>query len=209
MTVQPTESILIVDFGSQVTQLIARRIRETGVYCEIAPFNAAEEAFERLGPRGIIFSGGPSSVTWEDSPRAPQVMFDGGLPLLGICYGQQTLHQQLGGKVVTSNQKEFGRAFIEIVAPSALFDGLWHVGEKHQLNAIRKAAGRALMADLAGEVTARSGEQAVRMLGDEVFQAGHRLLHALETTAAPRDRETEAEKAKRRSAERFGQKASA
>ena len=133
MTVQPTESILIVDFGSQVTQLSARRIRETGVYCEIAPFNAAEEAFERLGPRGIIFSGGPSSVTWEDSPRAPQVMFDGGLPLLGICYGQQTLHQQLGGKVVTSNQKEFGRAFIEIVAPSALFDGLWHVGEKHQV----------------------------------------------------------------------------
>ncbi len=72
MTVQPTESILIVDFGSQVTQLIARRIRETGVYCEIAPFNAAEEAFDRLDPKGIIFSGGPASVTWEDSPRAPQ-----------------------------------------------------------------------------------------------------------------------------------------
>jgi len=133
MTVQPTESILIVDFGSQVTQLIARRIRETGVYCEIAPFNAAEEAFERLGPKGIIFSGGPASVTWQDSPRAPQVLFDSGLPLLAICYGQQTLHQQLGGRVVTSDQKEFGRAFIEIVAQSALFDGLWHVGEKHQV----------------------------------------------------------------------------
>ena len=133
MTVQPTESILIVDFGSQVTQLIARRIRETGVYCEIAPFNAAEEAFERLDPKGIIFSGGPASVTWEDSPRAPQVLFDSGLPLLAICYGQQTLHQQLGGRVVTSDQKEFGRAFIEIVAPSALFDGLWQVGEKHQV----------------------------------------------------------------------------
>ena len=133
MTVQPAETILIVDFGSQVTQLIARRIREAGVYCEIAPFNAAEEAFERLGPKGIIFSGGPSSVTWEDSPRAPQSLFDSGLPLLGICYGQQTLHQQLGGKVVTSDQKEFGRAFIEVVAPSALFDGLWQVGEKHQV----------------------------------------------------------------------------
>src|SRR5690349_8433878 len=133
MTVQPTESILIVDFGSQVTQLIARRIREAGVYCEIAPFNAAEEAFERLEPKGIIFSGGPSSVTWEDSPRAPQSLFDSGLPLLAICYGQQTLHQQLGGKVVTSDQKEFGRAFIEIVAPSALFDGLWKVGETHQV----------------------------------------------------------------------------
>src|SRR5215203_1586561 len=115
MTVQPTESILIVDFGSQVTQLIARRIRETGVYCEIAPFNAAEEAFERLGPKGIIFSGGPASVTWQDSPRAPQVLFDSGFPLLAICYGQQTLHQQLGGRVVTSDQKEFGRAFIEVV----------------------------------------------------------------------------------------------
>lgn len=133
MTVQPTETILIVDFGSQVTQLIARRIREAGVYCEIAPFNAAEETFHRLQPRGIIFSGGPSSVTWEDSPRAPQVLFDSGLPLLGICYGQQTLHQQLGGKVVTSDSKEFGRTFIEVVAPSALFDGLWQVGERHQV----------------------------------------------------------------------------
>src|SRR4051812_107708 len=133
MTVQPTESILIVDFGSQVTQLIARRIREAGVYSEIAPFNAAEDAFHRLQPKGIVFSGGPASVTSEDSPRAPQAVFDGGLPLLGICYGQQTLHQQLGGQVVASDQREFGRAFIEVVAPSALFDGLWDVGETHQV----------------------------------------------------------------------------
>ena len=133
MTVHPTESILIIDFGSQVTQLIARRVREAGVYSEIAPFNAAEEAFNRLQPQGVIFSGGPASVTDEGSPRAPQVMFDSGVPLLAICYGQQTLHQQLGGKVVTSNQKEFGRAFIDIVSPSALFDGLWTVGEKHQV----------------------------------------------------------------------------
>ena len=133
MTVQPAEAILIVDFGSQVTQLIARRVREAGVYCEIAPFNSAEEAFERLAPKGIIFSGGPSSVTWEDSPRAPQILFDSGLPLLGICYGQQTLHQQLGGRVVSSDNREFGRAFINVVAPSALFDGLWNVGESHQV----------------------------------------------------------------------------
>ena len=126
-------SILIVDFGSQVTQLIARRVREAGVYCEIAPFNSAEEAFHRLQPKGIIFSGGPSSVTWEDSPRAPQILFDSGVPLLGICYGQQTLHQQLGGRVVSSDNREFGRAFIEVVAPSALFDGLWQVGESHQV----------------------------------------------------------------------------
>jgi GMP synthase (glutamine-hydrolysing) len=133
MTVQPTESILIIDFGSQVTQLIARRIREAGVYSEIAPFNAAEEAFERLQPKGVIFSGGPASVTEAESPRAPQILFDSGVPLLGICYGQQTLHQQLGGKVVSSDQREFGRAFIEIVAPSQLFDGLWNIGERHQV----------------------------------------------------------------------------
>src|ERR1041385_5594191 len=133
MPVHPTESILIIDFGSQVTQLIARRIREAGVYSEIVPFNAAAEAFERMQPKGVIFSGGPSSVMWDEAPRAPQNVFDSEVPLLGICYGQQTLHQQLGGKVVASDQREFGRAFIDIVAPSALFDGLWQVGEKHQV----------------------------------------------------------------------------
>jgi GMP synthase (glutamine-hydrolysing) len=133
MTVQPTQSILIIDFGSQVTQLIARRIREAGVYSEIVPFNAAAEAFDRMKPKGVVFSGGPQSVMWENSPRAPQNVFDSGIPLLGICYGQQTLHQQLGGRVVASDQKEFGRAFIDIVAPSALFDGLWKVGDKHQV----------------------------------------------------------------------------
>jgi len=133
MTIQPSDTILIVDFGSQVTQLIARRVREAGVYSEIAPFNGAAEAFERLKPKGIILSGGPSSVTWEDSPRAPQHFFDTGLPILAICYGQQTMAQQLGGVVATSDNKEFGRAFIEVVADSALFDGLWQVGEKHQV----------------------------------------------------------------------------
>ncbi|HKX88131.1 MAG TPA: GMP synthase (glutamine-hydrolyzing), partial [Sphingopyxis sp.] len=120
MTVHPTDSILIIDFGSQVTQLIARRIREAGVYSEIAPFSDADEAFDRLKPKGLILSGGPSSVTEAGSPRAPQLLFDSGVPLLAICYGQQALHQQLGGKVVASDQREFGRAFIEVVAPSAL-----------------------------------------------------------------------------------------
>ena len=133
MTVQPNESILIVDFGSQVTQLIARRVREAGVYCEIAPFNASAEAFERLKPKGIIFSGGPSSVMWEDSPRAPQHFFDTGLPILAICYGQQTMAHQLGGVVAASDNREFGRAFIEVVGDSALFDGLWNIGESHQV----------------------------------------------------------------------------
>src|SRR3954447_26118171 len=83
----PSDTILIVDFGSQVTQLIARRVREAGVYSEIVPFSAAEEAFHRMQPKGIIFSGGPASVTEHESPRAPQVLFDSGLPLLAICYG--------------------------------------------------------------------------------------------------------------------------
>ena len=133
MTVQPQDSILIVDFGSQVTQLIARRVREAGVYCEIAPFNAADEAFERLKPKGIILSGGPQSVHWEDSPRAPQHFFDRGLPILGICYGQQAMAEQLGGRVAPGDSSEFGRAFIDIVDESALFDGLWKVGESHQV----------------------------------------------------------------------------
>ncbi|MEO8546919.1 MAG: glutamine-hydrolyzing GMP synthase, partial [Sphingomicrobium sp.] len=127
------ETILIVDFGSQVTQLIARRVREAGVYSEIAPFNAAGEAFDRLKPKGIILSGGPSSVMWDDSPRAPQHLFDAGVPMLAICYGQQTMAHQLGGVVAASDNREFGRAFIEIIDESALFDGLWRVGEQHQV----------------------------------------------------------------------------
>ncbi len=133
MTVQPPESILIVDFGSQVTQLIARRVREAGVYSEIVPFSAAGEAFERLQPKGIILSGGPSSVMWDESPRAPQHFFDRGLPILGICYGQQAMAHQLGGRVAPSENREFGRAFIEIIDDSALFDGLWSKGESHQV----------------------------------------------------------------------------
>jgi GMP synthase (glutamine-hydrolysing) len=132
MTHQP-DSILIVDFGSQVTQLIARRVREAGVYSEIAPFNRADEAFERLRPRGIILSGGPSSVMWADSPRAPQHFFGCGLPILAICYGQQTMAHQLGGRVAPSDNREFGRAFIEIIGESMLFDGLWKPGELHQV----------------------------------------------------------------------------
>jgi GMP synthase (glutamine-hydrolysing) len=133
MTLQPSDSVLIVDFGSQVTQLIARRVREAGVYCEIAPFNAAAGAFERLRPKGIILSGGPSSVMWEDSPRAPQQLFEAGVPVLGICYGQQTMAHQLGGLVAPSESREFGRAFIDITGETPLFDGLWAPGERHQV----------------------------------------------------------------------------
>lgn len=133
MTLPLQDSILIVDFGSQVTQLIARRVREAGVYSEIAPFNSAQAAFERMKPKGIILSGGPSSVMWEDSPRAPQHFFDAGVPILGICYGQQTMMQQMGGHVEGGESGEFGRAFIEVKKRCALFDGLWAEGERHQV----------------------------------------------------------------------------
>ena len=134
MTAQPQDSILIVDFGSQVTQLIARRVREAGVYSEIAPFNAADAAFDRMNPKGIILSGGPASVADAGSPRVPQRFFEAGIPILGICYGQQTMCAQLGGSVVpSSDSREFGRAFIEIEGRSRLFDGLWQEGERHQV----------------------------------------------------------------------------
>ncbi len=133
MSIQTTESVLIVDFGSQVTQLIARRVREAGVYSEIAPFTNAAEAFERMKPVGIILSGSPASVLDEDGPRIPDVILESGLPILGICYGQQSLTHQLGGEVTLGDSGEFGRAFIEIQDECALFDGLWKVGEKHQV----------------------------------------------------------------------------
>jgi GMP synthase (glutamine-hydrolysing) len=133
MTIQPSESILIVDFGSQVTQLIARRVREAGVYSEIAPFTQAAQAFARMNPKGIILSGSPASVLDVSGPRIPAEILDSGLPILGICYGQQSLMHQLGGQVTGGDGGEFGRAFIEISDTCALFDGLWAVGESHQV----------------------------------------------------------------------------
>ena len=125
------DTVLIIDFGSQVTQLIARRVREAGAYCEIHPFQLADAAFAKLKPKAIILSGGPASVTATGSPRAPQSVFTSGLPILSICYGQQTTAVQLGGIVEGGHAAEFGRADIEIVAPSALFDGLWKVGGRY------------------------------------------------------------------------------
>jgi GMP synthase (glutamine-hydrolysing) len=125
------DSILIVDFGSQVTQLIARRVREMGVFCELAPFQKAAEAFARLKPKGVILSGGPASVPEAGSPRAPEEVFAAGLPVLGICYGQQSMAQQLGGLVESGHAAEFGRADVAIVAPSALFAGVWADGGRY------------------------------------------------------------------------------
>lgn len=104
------ERILILDFGSQYTQLIARRVREIGVYSEIHPFDMTEEEIREFAPRGIILAGGPESVTELDSPRAPQCVFEMGIPVLGICYGMQTMASQLGGAVSSSDKREFGYA---------------------------------------------------------------------------------------------------
>jgi len=128
-----TDRILIVDFGSQVTQLIARRVRESGVYCEIHPFGKSAEAADRLAPKGIILSGGPDSVTAETSPRAPDSLFRRGVPVLGICYGQQTMCAQLGGTVEGGHSREFGRAFVDVTEPCTLFDGVWPKGGRHQV----------------------------------------------------------------------------
>ena len=129
----PSERILIVDFGSQVTQLIARRIRETGVYCEIVPYNKAGDIFESFAPKAVVLSGGPASVTHADTPRAPQKIFEAGIPVLGICYGQQAMCAQLGGKVESSDYREFGRAFVDVKEPCALFEGVWQVGGREQV----------------------------------------------------------------------------
>jgi GMP synthase (glutamine-hydrolysing) len=125
------DKILIVDFGSQVTQLIARRVREEGVYCEIVPFNKAAEAFVTMKPRGVILSGGPASLTEDISPRAPQAIFEAGVPVLGICYGEQAMASQLGGQVEGGHHREFGRAEVEVVREAALFDGVWEKGGKY------------------------------------------------------------------------------
>ena len=128
-TVAARDMVLIVDFGSQVTQLIARRVREAGVYCEIAPFQSAQAAFERFRPRAVILSGGPNSVHDKASPRAPEAIFAAGVPVLGICYGQMTMAAQLGGRVEGGHAAEFGRAELDIVGSCALFDGIWAKGQ--------------------------------------------------------------------------------
>jgi len=124
------DTVLIIDFGSQVTQLIARRVREAGAYSEIVPFNKAEEARERLKPKAVILSGGPASVTEMGTPRAPDWVFKSDLPVLGICYGEQTMVAQMGGEVEAGHHREFGRAEIEVVDDCPLFEGVWAKGER-------------------------------------------------------------------------------
>jgi GMP synthase (glutamine-hydrolysing) len=130
------QRILILDFGAQYTQLIARRVRELGVYCEIHPWDMSEAAVRAFAPRGIILSGGPESVTASNPPRAPDAVFTLGVPVLGICYGMQTMAQQLGGRVSPSSEREFGYAEVTVTGASRLLD---------DLEDRRNAAGRALL----------------------------------------------------------------
>src|SRR5262245_31678944 len=131
MTAPAHDKILIVDFGSQVTQLIARRVREEKVYCEIVPFQRAEEAFRAMQPKAVILSGGPASVHEPSAPLAPMAIFEAGVPVLGICYGEQAMAHQLGGKVEGGHHREFGRAELEVTKANALIEGVWEVGQKY------------------------------------------------------------------------------
>ena len=123
-----SDRVLVLDFGSQVTQLIARRVRESGVYCEIWPFAADPDRIEAFAPRAIILSGGPASVPDEASPRAPDIVFALGVPVLGICYGQQAMCAQLGGEVAPHEHHEFGPAHVDIIEDCAIFRGAWQRG---------------------------------------------------------------------------------
>ncbi|HEX7953799.1 MAG TPA: glutamine-hydrolyzing GMP synthase, partial [Burkholderiales bacterium] len=118
------DKVLILDFGAQYSQLIARRVREAGVYCELHPFDVSDEFVRGFAPRGIILSGGPASVTESGTPRAPQLVFELGVPVLGICYGMQTMAAQLGGAVENGLVREFGYAEIRARGHSKLFEGI-------------------------------------------------------------------------------------
>jgi len=127
------DRILILDFGSQVTQLIARRVRENGVYSEIRPFNISDEEIAAFGAKGIILSGGPASVHESFSPKISTKVFELGVPVLGICYGQQLMCQLLGGKVEPGDHREFGRAMVDVKASCELFSGVWNKGDMQQV----------------------------------------------------------------------------
>ncbi len=166
-----TDRVLILDFGSQVTQLIARRVREAGVYCEIFPFNADPARIAAFAPRAVILSGGPASVVAADTPRAPELVFELGVPLLGICYGQQTLCAQLGGEVEGSDHQEFGRAYVAISDDCGLTDGLWRRGERHQVwmshgdRVVRLPAGFRVIGTSEGAPFARVADDDRRIYG--------------------------------------------
>ncbi|MFV2090408.1 MAG: glutamine-hydrolyzing GMP synthase, partial [Pseudomonadales bacterium] len=149
------QRLLIVDFGSQYTQLIARRVREVGVYCEIHPYDAPAAFIAEFRPRGVILSGGPETVTNTDTPRIPQAVFDLGVPILGICYGMQAMAEQLGGKVQASDVHEFGHALVEIESDSE-FLGMINDGEGGELYVWMSHGGKVVEAPSEFRVTAKT-----------------------------------------------------
>ncbi|KGQ19027.1 GMP synthase [glutamine-hydrolyzing] [Lysobacter dokdonensis DS-58] len=163
-----SDKILILDFGAQYTQLIARRIRELGVYCEIWAWDHDPSEIAKFGAKGIILSGGPESTTLPGAPSAPQEVWDCGLPLLGICYGMQTMAAQLGGATEAADQREFGHAQVEIVAHDALFDGLKdHPGSPPRLDVWMSHGDHVSHAPPGFTVTARTDRIPVAAMADE------------------------------------------
>ena len=160
------EKVLVIDFGSQVTQLIARRLRESGVFCEIHPYNRADKAFiDDFDPKAIILSGSPHSTHWDNSPRADESVFTRGLPVLGICYGEQTMCAQLGGSVEASDEREFGRADITLIEDSPLFEGFGPVG--HEERVWMSHGDRVAALPEGFKVIARSGNAPFAAIADE------------------------------------------
>ncbi len=162
------DKILILDFGAQYTQLIARRIREFGVYCEIWAWDHDPAEIAAFGAKGIILSGGPESTTEAGSPRAPQQVFDAGVPLLGICYGMQTMAMQLGGHVEGGHHREFGYAEVEVVAECGLLDGLKdHAGSPPRLDVWMSHGDRVTALPDGFHVTARTHSVPIIAMADE------------------------------------------
>ena len=169
------DTILIVDFGSQVTQLIARRVREAGVFSVIAPFQEAAAAFQAHRPCGVIFSGGPASTHMEGSPKAPREIVEAGVPMLGICYGQMTMTTEMGGRAEAGDHREFGRAEVEVVAKSPLIEGIWAPGETHT---VWMSHGDRVVEPAPGfEVVARSPGAPFAMIANEDKRAYGLMFH--------------------------------
>ena len=155
--------VLILDYGSQYTQLIARRVRELQVYCEILPFDTNPEALLERKPAAIILSGGPASVTSEDAPPLSRTLLESDAPILGICYGLQVLTRTLGGEVRPSNQREYGRASIQLETNSGLFAGL----ESQELTVWMSHGDHVAQPAEGFEVTARSADGVIAAIANE------------------------------------------
>src|SRR5436190_1474394 len=159
------DKILIVDLGSQVTQLIARRVREEKVYCEIVPFHKAAQALDAMRPKGVLLSGGPASVLDENAPLPPSSLYDAGIPVLGICYGEQAMAAQLGGEVEGGHHREFGRAEVLVTGDSPLLEGTWRKGERYPV--WMSHGDRVTRLPQGFHVIATSGNAPIAMIADE------------------------------------------